>query len=75
MCLKDVSILCNFFLLHLIAKLVALYLELFQLKYGDRWLHMYEVGKISLNNRGNELSAEDKRSSNPGVASAENDDE
>ena len=36
---------------------------------------MYEVGKISLNNRGNELSAEDKRSSNPVVESVENDDE
>ena len=36
---------------------------LFQLKYGERWTLSYELGKVSMNKRGNELAAEIKRSS------------
>ena len=37
-------------------------LELFQLKYENKWLHMYELAKASVNNRGNELKSCERRS-------------
>ena len=36
--------------------------DLFQLKYEDRWVHMYELAKVSLNNRGNEIKSNERRS-------------
>ena len=35
---------------------------MFQLKYDDKWLHMYELAKVSLNNRGNEIKSVERRS-------------
>ena len=36
--------------------------DLFQLKYEDKWLGMYELAKISINNRGNEIRSSERRS-------------
>ena len=38
-------------------------LDLFRLKYEDKWLPMYELAKTSLNNRGNEIKSCERRSS------------
>ena len=37
-------------------------LDLFQLKYEDKWVHTYELAKASLNNRGNEIRCYERRS-------------
>ena len=37
-------------------------LDLFRLKYDDKWLHTYELAKASLNNRGNEIRSNERRS-------------
>ncbi|XP_075264349.1 uncharacterized protein LOC142356294 isoform X2 [Convolutriloba macropyga] len=39
--------------------------ELFQIKYDERWVHMYELAKISLNNKGNEIKSNERRSLDP----------
>ena len=48
-------------------------LDLFRLKYEDKWLHTYELAKASLNNRANEIRSIERRSNeskeNPVVAS------
>ena len=36
--------------------------DLFRLKYDENWLHMYELAKVSLNNRGNELKSNERKS-------------
>ena len=36
--------------------------ELFRVKYDNNWVHMYELAKVSLNNRGNELKSNERRS-------------
>ena len=41
------------------------FLELFQIKYDERWVHMYELAKISLNNKGNEIKSNERRSLDP----------
>ena len=38
------------------------FLDLFQLKYEDKWVHTYELAKASLNNRGNEIRCYERRS-------------
>ena len=43
-------------------KEVFLNSDLFQLKYEDEWVHMYELAKVSLNNRGNEIKSNERRS-------------
>ncbi|XP_075249432.1 uncharacterized protein LOC142342120 [Convolutriloba macropyga] len=40
--------------------------ELFRLKYESNWVHMYELAKISVNNRGNELKSNERRSNESG---------
>ena len=40
----------------------TLFLELFQLKFEEKWLHMYELAKVSINNRGNEIRSMERRS-------------
>ena len=37
-------------------------LELFRMKYEGNWVHMYEIAKVSVNNRGNELKSSERRS-------------
>ena len=37
-------------------------LQLFRLKYESGWIHMYELAKISINNKGNELKSDERRS-------------
>ena len=36
--------------------------DLFQLKFEDKWVHMYELAKSSLINRGNEIKSSERRS-------------
>ena len=49
-----------FFLLF--SQLKVCSIELFRLKYEEKWVHMYELAKASLNNRGNEIRSCKRRS-------------
>ena len=39
-----------------------MFLDLFKLKFDNKWLPMYELAKVSLNNRGNEIKFLERRS-------------
>ena len=36
--------------------------DLFQLKFDSKWLSTYELAKVSLNNKGNEIRSAERRS-------------
>ena len=37
-------------------------LDLFRLKYDQKWVPMYKLAKVSLNNKGNEIRSAERRS-------------
>ena len=37
-------------------------LDLFKLKFEEKWFPMYELAKSSLNNRGNEIRSSERKS-------------
>ena len=39
------------------------YSDLFRLKFEEKWVHMYELAKVSLINKANEIKSIERRSS------------
>ena len=48
--------------------------DLFRLKYDVKWLHMYELAKVSLNKRGNEIKSVERKSGELRLSNPQTDD-
>ena len=41
---------------------LSFFAELFELKFEEKWVAPYELAKVSLNNKGNEIRSSERRS-------------